>query len=99
MIQRLPEKMRELHSVCINFKKLKKLRDTSTQNFCKKVILVLPEVSKKFEMYKKLNQGKKEFSPEGFLKNEVDDYFQKNFKKCATYLAWRRSVKKVKKTS
>lgn len=91
----IPAKMKEYHSVCINFKKLKVLDVTTTANFCKKVLMILPEATKKFEIYKKLNLGKKSCNPEIFLKNEVEDYFQKNFKKCATYLAWKKKIKKT----
>lgn len=90
----VPAKMKEYHSVCINFKKLKAIKvGTTNVNFCKKVLVILPELSKKFEMYKGLE--KKSCNPEIFLKNEVENYFQKNFKKCATYLAWKKKIKKT----
>jgi hypothetical protein len=91
----IPEKMKEYHSVCINFKKLKVIRGNTAANFSKKVLTILPEITKKFEMYKKLNMGKPSCNPEIFLKNEIDDYFQKNFKKCAMYLAWKKKIKKT----
>lgn len=93
-MRELPKKMTTYHRICINFKKLKTL-DANAKNFSKKVLVILPETSKKFEMYKKSNYGKKTCNLEVFLKNEVDDYFQKNFTKCAMYLAWKQKIKHI----